>query len=116
MTHKEKIEKMYEELHEKGVSKSNCAPPVYRLLWKLGVEIAPPLFSSFMRNLCFQGTFFAVLWGVLMWFTYWQQQQYPFVIAIIASVTAGFLFGLFMAVYFRYVSNKHGLPSWDDYK
>lgn len=47
MNHKEKLNEMFAELPKKGINKYTFAPPIYRLLWKVGMEIPPPLFPSF---------------------------------------------------------------------
>ena len=115
MTHKEKIKKMFEELPKKGIKQYNFAPPIYRLLWKLGVEIPPPPFSSFLYDFLFAGVGFGTLWGLLMWFVFWQPKNFPAIIAIISSAMAGILFGLSMAVILRHKAKKHNLPLWKDY-
>ena len=42
MTHEEKLNKMYQELPQKGIK--GFAPPLYRLLWKMNIQIPPPYF------------------------------------------------------------------------
>ena len=115
MTRDEKIAFMLKDLGEKGIKKYTAAPPLYRLLWRLGFDVAPPLFASFWLITLQMGVFFAVGWGVVMWFWVWQGQGLPPIFAIIASAGAGVCFGLAMAAYYRWRWRKLGLPRWEDY-
>ena len=47
MTHQEKLAHFEKHLKERGFWKSNAKPPVFWLLWKLGIEVPPPYFLSF---------------------------------------------------------------------
>lgn len=115
MTHPEKLKAMKSHMAALGIMASTAAPPAWKLLWRLGVEIPPPLFLGFWSLALFMGAFFGVLWGVVMWLILWSWQGIPFVFVAIAALVAGFLFGLSMATYFRYLARKHNLPSWADY-
>ena len=116
MTHSEKLQKMYAHLPALGLSPYTAAPPAYRLLWLLGINIPPPIFGPFLPSAVFMGTFFAILWGALMWLMSWSHDpELSLATAAIASVTAGLLFGLIMAGYFSYKSKQLNLPPWSDY-
>jgi hypothetical protein len=114
-THKEKIELMYDEFPEKGISKSSYAPPFYRLLWRLGIKAVPPIFYSFKRVWITQALFFAVAWGILMYFFIWQKENMSILNMVVSSCSGGLVFGLIMAFFIRKQSKKIGCPSWDDY-
>ena len=58
------------------------------------------------------GGFIGVFWGLLMWLITWSRQGVPTWIAVTASVLAGALFGVCMAIYFRRLARKHGLSAW----
>lgn len=113
MNHNERLNKMYQDLSQRGIGKYTYAPPIYRLLWKMGIQIPPPHFSSFLFLFLFQGTFFGIFWGLVMWVLSWQQQNLS--LHIFKSALAGLLFGLSMAGYYRYQAKKHDLPLWKDY-
>ena len=115
MTHSEKLEQMQKHLAEIGVSPSTAAPPIWKLLWRLGIDIPPPLFMGFWSSAAFMGTFFGVFWGILMWLILWSRQDMPISLALAAPAFAGVLFGLCMAAYFRHLAHKHKLPSWAAY-
>jgi len=114
MTHKEKLNKMFAVLPKQGINKYTFAPPIYRLLWKIGIEIPPPLFSTFTSIFLFMGIFFGTLWELLTWLIY-GRNNLPLSITMCASILAGILFGLSMAIYCRYQAKKHSLPLWKDY-
>ena len=115
MTHQDKLKEMYRHMSILGVSKSTAAPPAWRLLWRLGIEVPPPLFIPFFPGALAMGSYFAVFWGLIMWAFFWFRQGMSFVAMAAATLVAGALFGLFMAAYFRHVSRKHKLPAWSEY-
>ncbi|MCE9619192.1 MAG: DUF6404 family protein [Planctomycetes bacterium] len=100
-----------------GMRRSNYAPPLTRLLWRLGFDAPPPHLGTFLGNAILMGVFFGVGWGVLFglemswWYHRWMQLD----ILGIAAVAAGVLFGLCMASIYSYGKLKHGLPSWQDF-
>ena len=123
MTHQEKVDHLIEKLGQQGIGPYTAAPPLFRLLWRLGLEVPPPLFLGFRQLTLLMGTFFGVLWGVLwglfMWLWQWQG-EIPAGVAVLttvfAAVFAGLAFGLIMAVVSRWKAARLGLPSsWEDY-
>jgi len=44
MGFQEKVARMMEDLAARGVGKFTSAPPLFRLAWKLGLQVKPPLF------------------------------------------------------------------------
>jgi hypothetical protein len=121
MTHEEKVELMFQDLIPKGIKKSTLAPPLYRFLWKLGVKISPPLFSSFIFLFLFQGIFFGILMGIFICAFAWiirrfvDNSGFTFIGAIYSSVIGSIIFGLVMATYTRNRAKKYKLPLWKDY-
>ena len=115
MTHQQKLEEMYRHMAMLGVPKSTAAPPAWRLLWRLGVEVPPPLFTPFVPSALAMGVFFGLFWGLFMWGILWSRQGMPLGLMAAISLAAGALFGLIMAAYFRHVARKHRLPPWSEY-
>jgi predicted membrane channel-forming protein YqfA (hemolysin III family) len=64
MTRKEKIEYMLNDLTHRGVKKSMAAPLGYRVLWRLGFDLTPPLFQNPWLQGVFIGAFTGVLFGI----------------------------------------------------
>jgi membrane associated rhomboid family serine protease len=117
MTHSEKLQKMYAHLPALGITPYTAAPPLYRLLWSLGIEIPPPIFSPFLMTAALMGVFFAIGWGSIMWFISWSRDpDFSVTSAAVAAVVAGLLFGLIMASYLKYKSKQLNLPPWSEYK
>ena len=114
MTHDEKVALLLKDLRQRGISEYTTAPPLYRLLWRLGITAKPPFFASFWSLVVTMGVLFGVLWGILMWFSGWQGEL-PVSTAIGLAVLAGVLFGLIMAAYYRRKARQLALPRWEDY-
>jgi len=114
MTHQEKVAYLLRDLGQKGVSQYTVAPPAYRLLWLLGVEVRPPHFASFWSLAVPMGLFFGFFWGICMWFIMWSD-RIPGTVALAAAASAGILFGVTLAGYYRWRSRRLALPRWEDY-
>ncbi len=99
-------------LAKTGMWQSNYAPPALKAAWAMGLKVPPPHFARFWPTAAALGTWFGVLWGLVMWFFIWSKQGMPLSGAVIASVVAGGLFGLSMAIYYAYGRRKYKLPSW----
>lgn len=116
MTHSDKLQKLLEHAPHLGISPYTAAPPLYRLLWRLGVEIPPPLFAAFLPNALLMGGFFACGWGLLMWlFTWSGNGQVSPVLALLLALSAGLMFGIAMALYLRSKARQLNLPPWSEY-
>lgn len=117
MSHRQKVDRLVAELGRQGVSSYTVAPPLFRLLWALGLEVPPPLFLGFRQLTALFGTLFGVLWGVGMWLWMWQGLGLAgLVVGVPSAVLAGLLFGLVMAWYARRKWARYELPSsWEDY-
>ncbi len=115
MTHGEKVEYLLNDLGRRGVSKYVVAPPLYRILWRLGLETTPPLFASFWWITRTMGAFFAIAWGIFMWLFAWQSEGLPLAIDVATSILTGLCFGLAMAWYYRRRARDLALPRWENY-
>jgi len=113
MTHEEKVAYLSRDLGQQGIGQYTIAPPIYRLLWRLGIEVAPPLFASFWSLATFMAVSFGAFWMIFMWFIVWPLRS-PVSLAVAAAL-AGLFFGLTMAAYYRGRARRLGLPRWEDY-
>ena len=102
-------------LDAKGMGKSSYAPPLFRLLWKLGARVPPPHMAGFAFNSLLMGGFFGVFWSLLMWLMLWNRQGMPLASVAMAALLAGALFGLTMAWYLHYNARKRAIPRWRDF-
>ncbi|MEN4953262.1 DUF6404 family protein [Stenotrophomonas sp. TWI819] len=91
------------------------APPLHRLLWRMGLRVPPPLLASFSTNLLLMGGLFGLLWSVLwqalMWLLF-ELGPFPLAITVGSAVMAGLLFGLLMALLMQYQRRRYRLPAW----
>ncbi|NIF21472.1 DUF6404 family protein [Candidatus Pantoea multigeneris] len=90
----------------------NSEPFLYRLLWRLGVHIPPPLFAPFALEVLLFGLFFALGWGMTMWWMDWQHRGILPLAAVLISLLTGLLFGLAMAGMQWRTKKRKKLPTW----
>jgi len=98
-----------------GIWRSNYAPPLLRLLWKLGIDVPPPHFVGFTWNFIVSALFFGVAWGLVMWAVLWSRASMTLGTMVGTSALAGMLFGLCMASYYRFGARRHKIPLWKDF-
>ncbi|MBQ5946522.1 DUF6404 family protein [Massilia sp. ST3] len=96
-----------------GLARHQYAPPLFMLLWKLGLRARPPQFMSFVLTMLSFGAWFAVIWGAVMWFAFWSRDGKSLPVAAAMAAGAGLCYGLAMAFYYRRQRRKHGLPAWE---
>jgi hypothetical protein len=106
MTHNEQIDRLLDEMARRGVGKFTVAPPLYRLLWRIGFEVPPPLFQGFFSVFLGMGTFFGIFWGTLMCLLRGQAQELSPMATILQAVFTGGLFGVAMAAYYRWKARR----------
>ena len=114
MSHQEKIERLIADLSEQGVSPQTTAPPMFRLLWSLGLKIPPPLYMRFSSLALLGGVPFGLLWGLFMWLLVWRSRA-GLEYMVLISLLAGVFFGLAMAAYYRWRFRRLKLPPWENY-
>lgn len=101
------------ELEGTSILHGNYEPPLHKLLRRLGLHVRPPHYAGMPTNMLTTGIPFGVLWGALMWLFVWEDQSGMTVtIALWAGFFAGMLFGVGMAIYYRWAARKHGLTPW----
>ena len=115
MEFSQRLQQSFALLESKGIGKSTYSPPLFRLLWKIGVQVPPPHMAGFGFNALVMGGFFGVLWGMLMWLLLWGRQGMQIWTAVATALMAGLLFGLMMACYLRWSAKKREIPSWQEF-
>jgi hypothetical protein len=103
-------------LEATGMKRRKYAPPLARLLWRLGLRIPPPHYASFAQNALSNGVYFAVAWGAGMWVAVWSRQGMPLWLVLGAAVLAGILFGLSLAVVYQRDAKRYLIPRWKDFR
>jgi|SRR5690606_32238884 len=103
-----------EELKKSGIWRSNYMPPALKLMWKIGLKVRPPHYNYFLHNALSLGLWFAIAWGILMWFFQWRSMEISILVAIGFAAATGIFFGVFMASYYKWSAKKHHLSSWSE--
>lgn len=114
MTFEQKKARAIALMDSKKMWRSNYAPPLLRILWRLGILLPPLPFMPFWQVTVLTGGLWGISWGCAMWFIYWGPSGMVAGEAIIISITGGFLFGLLMASFHWWRRKVNLLPSWDD--
>jgi hypothetical protein len=113
MSHGQKTDRLVSELKAKGVGRNWSSPPLFRILWALGIEVPPPLFMHFFPLAVLIGGFvFAMMATLRLWFL-GLRADLPGDFLLI-STTAGFV-GLLGSWNFRRKAQKLQLSSWESY-
>ncbi len=106
------IKAYIEKLHQQGVGRYTVAPPLNRLLWKMGLNMPPPLSRGFWLNVLIMGTFISIFYPVVVWmfknlFTPWDSS-----FTVLEAVFIGVLSGLIFASWVKWKSKKLDVPEW----
>ena len=112
----QRLQRALAMLDGKGLPRGTSAPLLYRLLWKLGFRVPPPLMMGLVPNALLMGGFFGPVWGLMMWLMLWRRSQMPVGMVLLAAVLAGVLFGLSMGLYGRWNARRRGIPLWRDFQ
>ena len=102
-------------IEAKEVRRSTAAPPIYRLFWRLGWQVPPPLMAGFFSVALLMGSFFGVFWGLAMWLLMWGRAGMPVPMVAAIALLAGVSFGLIMAAILRAQAQNKRIPAWKDF-
>lgn len=111
--YKRRFEAATTEVNEAGIWSANSIPLYVRMMRKLGFQPKPPHYRSFLSNLLGMGIFFALFWGVTMYFSTWRADEKSVAECFILALVAGMVFGGFMAVYYHRSAKRHSLTRWE---
>ncbi|WP_363322366.1 DUF6404 family protein [uncultured Pseudoteredinibacter sp.] len=106
----EKIDIYTTELKKQGVSPYTSVPLLHRLILKLGINITPPLSSTFFINFLLFALLFGPPWTLLMNFLYWQS-DWILGLLFLAAIAGG-LFGFIMAAFMGAKAKSLDVPNW----
>jgi hypothetical protein len=116
VTHREKVDHLLSELTAKGINQYTIAPPMFRMFWKLGIEIPPPFFIPFLPLALLFGLPFGAAMAIFFWLSslwlslVWSEEEF-FVILIGASAACG----LTLSAYCRLRASTLRLNRWNNY-
>lgn len=89
MTFEQKKARAIALMDSKKMWRSNYAPPLLRILWRLGIRLPPLPFMPFWQVTVLTGGLWGISWGCAMWFIYWGPSGMVAGEAIIISITGG---------------------------
>lgn len=99
-------------MSRKGMWRSLYAPPCHLFLWKMGLNVAPPPFSSFWNNFfCFTSVN-TPFWGMVMWFVFWKGESEHLFSALVAIIAFGAVAGLIVSALEVWRGKANHLPAW----
>ncbi|MEO8384459.1 MAG: DUF6404 family protein [Betaproteobacteria bacterium] len=116
MTDDRKIETYKELMAAKGIAMSTAAPPLWELMWFLGINLPPPLCMGFIPLFLFAGSFFGIVFGSGVWVLRNMGSRHMSLheaggVALITGVA----FGLAIAWFTRRLARKHNLGAWSSF-
>ena len=115
-----KLEKALAKLESSEPKISGYQPPLFRLLWVLGVELPPPHFRTFSKN----RTFFGAVAGIWMWILFASWTLFyvgmPWTSTLLISTPAGLFVGIlgghYMAKHYEKEAKLYKIPQWKDFQ
>ena len=115
--HREAVERFRSEMRGRGEKPVVAAPPLFRLLWALGLEVPPPAFLSFRVVAFAMGIYFgAFLATVEVVRGRIQGDLADLVAGAFSAGVGGATFGLLMAWMHRRKADRLHLPSWEEFR
>jgi hypothetical protein len=116
VTHREKVDHLLSELTAKGINQYTIAPPMFRMFWKLGIEIPPPFFIPFLPLALLFGLPFGATMAIFFWLSgLWLSLVWSEEVFFVILVGSGAAFGLTLSAYCRLQASKWRLNSWNNY-
>ena len=113
MTDDRKIETYKELMAAKGIAMSTASPPLWALMWSLGINLPPPLYMGFIPLFLFAGSFFGIVFGAGVWVVrYMESRPMSLHEAGGIALITGIAFGLAIAWFTRRLARKHCLGTW----
>ena len=113
MTQSSKLDRYVQQMADAGVGKSTAFPPYWRLLWRIGIQVPPPIFLGFLPLALILGGSFGVLFSGVTWLLQdFGVLHQPVTSPPLFALLAGIPYGLAMAYYYRSLAKQHSLGSW----
>lgn len=113
----ERLVRAMEYMNAVKISDYGKMPLIHRFAWKVGMRVPPPMLASFLFNVVFLGTVFAVLFSICMIFLFvvvYGKSSLSVVLMLLgASASSGLFFGMGMALYFRSLAVRYKIPKWE---
>lgn len=113
MNFDEKKSRAFALMAERNMRRSEYVPPLYRLLWKAGWKVPPPVFNPFWSNFLLSAAGFSLLIIPIMLLLNWRSvpDEWPQILR--NCLQMGLIYGLLDAGhhFIRHKANR--LPGWN---
>ncbi len=113
MKFEEKVQCFRNQLKQLGIRELYAIPFYYKLFWKIGIQIPPPYFNSFLLNTMIHGIIISLFWSFWFWllpFSFGDETSYE---SMLTSFTVFFLlFGPTHAFEWHRKKKKWGFGRW----
>lgn len=84
--------------------------PVFKTMWKMGIEIRPPHFLPFPKLVLIFTFVFSMLFTILVFLRFRQEP----LVALELGAVLGIVLGVIIASLYQHDKKKYNLPHWDD--
>ncbi|MEK2646081.1 DUF6404 family protein [Bdellovibrio sp. BCCA] len=115
LTHEQKVTIFKAYAQEKKMPRAYTTTPTVMFI-SMGQNVPPIIFCKMWQIALSLGINFAAGWGLAMHFVSWRRHNMPISLQVAASVFAGVLFGVSMAIYYKSQRKKYGLTTWEEFK
>ena len=112
MTLEAKISRFLKETRAQGIFGMSAAPPLLRLFWNFGWDVAPPYFWSFEQILVRNGAFFTAF--IFLYDSFLTSNGYDWRRRLLGALIGGICFGLMVAWWTRRQSRRLRLSPWHE--
>ena len=92
-----------------GVPRRTAMPPLYRILWSLGISVRPPLYASFPGSVIFLGLLLAFMFGLL---THLVTRHPIDTKHVIVALCFGYILATFLHLQMARERRRRALPDW----
>jgi hypothetical protein len=115
MSKARKIDAIKEELARREIPWESVVPPLWRLSWRCGFVLPPPLFAGFMGNFLVACTF---LFPFFLFCDYVLRWSHPFsvVSTVLRTWPLAVIIGAVQSVKTRREANRLGVPKWSEFR
>lgn len=107
----EEISVLLERLSGLDLPEATVAPPLHRMLWRIGIKVPPPVLANFATNFALFFVVFAVGWGACMavMFSFKFDVASNAIWLLGATLSASTMFAAALSLYFHNLARRHSL-------
>jgi hypothetical protein len=113
MKFEERKELAIAELKSKNIWKIDYQPPLYTLLWTLGLKIRPPHYQRHILRFLVASLFYGFLVGLFDWI-FFHDMSIPLSVDILQfTIFSGTAFGFFTTLFYYISVKRKRLTKWE---